>query len=213
MKQDQSPVFYFSAFVIALFAALMVAALASPWIQAFIRPVRSAELHRVFSRLAEIGVLLSTWWLLRRLRLVDRELLGYGPPVGVFLRRALAGFAVGLVLMAACLVPLFLLGLRSPAPQDVQFLQSLLRQLPAALLTGVTVALLEESFFRGAMQGAMTRRGAYGLALFGVPVIYAMVHFVGRGGARVPPEAVTWESGFTVLRSYFSAFERPAEIW
>ena len=212
MKQDRSPAFYFSAFVLALAAALLAAAVASPWIQDLIRPVRSAQLHRVFSRLAELGLFLGTWWLLRRLDLVDRRLLGYGTSLPLFLKRVALGLLIGLPLMALSLVPLFLLGLRSPAPQAVAFASVLLHQFPAALLTGVSVALLEETFFRGAMQGAMSRRGAFGLALFGVPVVYATVHFLGET-VRVPNEQVTWLSGFTVLRSFFGAFSEPAQVW
>ena len=66
VKQDQSPAFYFLAFAFALAAALIVAALVSPAIQTLIAPVRQAPLHRVFSRLAELGLFTGTWWLLRR---------------------------------------------------------------------------------------------------------------------------------------------------
>lgn len=212
MKEEQSPAFYFLAFVLALLAALALAALASPWVQDLIAPVKDAELHRVFSRLAELGLFAGTWWLLRRLHLADRQLLGYGAPPRVFLRRLAGGFAAGLAMMAVALVPLFALGLREMRPDLGSLGAVLASQGPRAVLTGLSVALLEETFFRGAMQGAMTRRGAWGLALFAVPAVYAGVHFLGES-VRVPAAEVTWSSGFIVLRSFFGAFADPLHLW
>lgn len=212
MKEIRSPSFYFLAFVLALLGALLVAAVLSPAIQELITPVKDAQLHRVFNRIAELGLFLGTWWLLRRLHLMDRGLLGYGVPLPVFLRRLAVGFLAGLAMMVVALVPLFALGLRTmhpglPPPGEV-----LASQLPQAVLTGLSVALLEETYFRGAMQGAMTRRGAWRLGVFAVPAVYAAVHFLGER-VRIPREEVDWASGFIVLRHFFGGLGDPAHIW
>jgi membrane protease YdiL (CAAX protease family) len=77
--------------------------------------------------------------------------------------------------------------------------------------SGLLVALIEETFFRGAMQGALERQGASRLALFAVPALYAAVHFLG-GADRVPHESVTALSGFTTLAGFFAGFAEPLRI-
>lgn len=211
MKGNQSPGFYFLAFLLALLASFVVSALVSPALQAALAPLQVFPLHRIFSRLAELGLFLGTWWLLRRLGLLDRALMGYGTPRRRWLRRFALGFVGGLALMVAAVLPLFWLGLRALRPELGGLGQILLSRGPAALLTGLSVGLIEETFFRGALQGAMTRRGAFGAALFAVPAFYAAVHFLGDS-VRIPYEEVRWTSGFVVLRSFFSAFTRPLAI-
>jgi membrane protease YdiL (CAAX protease family) len=75
----------------------------------------------------------------------------------------------------------------------------------------VLVALIEETFFRGALQGALVRQGAPRMALFAVPAFYAAVHFLGRA-ASVPHEEVTALSGFVALRGFFSDYAAPLRI-
>ncbi len=212
MKKSQSPGFYFLAFVLALLVALALAALLAAPVQALIRPVKEAALHRVFTRLAELGLFVGTWWLLSRLQLFDRRLMGYGTPRRVFLRRLGYGFAGGLLLMILAVLPLFALDLRALKPDLGTVGELLVKHGPIALLTGFGVAFVEESYFRGALQGAMTRRGAMVAALTVVPALYAAVHFLGET-VRVPDADVRWWSGFVVLRSFFSAFAHPLAIW
>lgn len=211
MKQDQSPGFYFLAFAFALAAALIVAALVSPAIQTLIAPVRQAPLHRVFSRLAELGLFVGTWWLLRRLRLFDRSIMGYAAPARIFIPSLLAGFLAGVVFMTVAIAPLFAVGLRDFRPGPDPLLGLLATHAPGALVTGLSVALVEETYFRGALQGAMSRRGAPVGVFIWVPALYAAVHFLGEA-VRIPTEEVEWSSGFVVLRSFFNAYGSPAEI-
>jgi membrane protease YdiL (CAAX protease family) len=211
VKEKQSAGFYFLAFVFALLGAMLIAAIASPAVQTLIAPVKATSLHRVFSRLAEIGLFVGTWWLLSKLDLFDRNLMGYGPSPRRFIGRLAGGFVIGLVVMAASVLPLFALDLRVLDAGLGTFGQILLSHGPKAVLTGLSVALVEETFFRGALQGAMQRSGAVRMALFGVPVLYAAVHFLGDT-VRIPTADVHWWSGFIILRGFFSAFAAPLQI-
>jgi membrane protease YdiL (CAAX protease family) len=211
LKGNQSPGFYFSAFVLAMVAALLLAALVSPAVQDLIAPIRPSALHRIFSRLAELSLFIGTWWLLRGLDLWDRRLMGYGAPPREFIRRLGLAFVGGLAMMALTVLPLFALDLRELRPDLGSLGEILLTHGPRAVLTGLSVALIEETFFRGALQGAMSRSGATASALFLVPVLYAAVHFLGDA-VRIPPEEAQWWSGFVILRSFFAAFASPREI-
>jgi len=205
MSNRGSPAGTFLAFVMVLLGAMLVAAVLSPWMQWMLSPLQVFPLHRVFSRLTMLGVLAGTLWLLRRKDLARREVLGYDLPWPAFARRLLLGLAAGLLLMTAALAPLFLLGVREWNPARTA-------QLPLLLLkglgSGLLVALIEETFFRGAMQGALLRQNARRLALFAVPAFYAAVHFLGRASS-VPADEVNATSGFTALSGFFSLYAHP----
>jgi uncharacterized protein len=209
---NKTPLRLFIAFVLALPAAMLFAAVAAPWVQVALAPIDIFPLHRVFSRLTMLGVILITAWLLWRYRLCGNGTLGYVGPWTRFLRRALIGLAAGLALMVVALVPLFLLEVREWSDRAPDALQDWLMLALKGLGAGLAVALIEETFFRGAMQGSLQRMGAVRLALFAVPLYYAAVHFLGRA-ASVPYEDVDALSGFVALRGFFSRFAEPLQIW
>jgi len=211
MNLRSSPAATFLAFLFALLGAMLIAAIASPWVQALLAPWHVFPLHRVFSRLTMLGVIGLTAWLMIRYGLARRELLGYQRPAAQFFSRAAMGLAAGLLLMSVALAPLFLLHVREwNAARLAQ--GSILSFALKGLGSGLLVALIEETFFRGAMQGALMRQGAQRLALFAVPLFYAAVHFLGRAES-VPYDEVNALSGFTALRGFFSGFAEPLRIF
>jgi membrane protease YdiL (CAAX protease family) len=202
----------FLAFVLALLAAMLFAAVGSPWVQAMLAPLAGFPLHRVFSRLTMLGVIGITVWLLLRYRLANRALLGFDTPWPRFLRRMLTGLAAGLALMTVALVPLFLLDVRDWNERVPGGWSAWLSLAGKGLGSGIAVALIEETFFRGTMQGAFQRIGATRWALIAVPVFYAAVHFLGRA-ASVPHEDVDAWSGFVALSGFFAGYAHPLAIF
>jgi membrane protease YdiL (CAAX protease family) len=211
MRSTLSPARIFLAFVLVLLGAMLFAAITSPWLQWLLAPINEFPLHRVFSRLTMLGVIACTAWLLIRQRLAQRELLGFHRPWPQFLQRLLLGWLAGLALMTLALVPLFLLDLREWGPRFPADSVALLGLLLKGLGSGLLVALIEETFFRGALQGALQRQGATRWALFAVPLLYSAVHFLGRA-ASVPFDEVHALSGFTAWRGFFTAFAEPLRI-
>lgn len=201
----------FLAFVLALPAGMLIAAVLAPWVQAALAPIEVLPLHRVFTRLTMLAVILIMAWLVRRHGLADRDTLGFGAPLPNFLRRLLMGLAAGLMVMLAAVVPLLLLDVReldARAPAD---LAGWVQLAAKGLVSGLAVALIEETFFRGAMQGALQRAGAMRAALLLVPVYYAAVHFLGRA-TSVPYEQVNALSGFVAAAGFFDGFAAPLRI-
>jgi membrane protease YdiL (CAAX protease family) len=207
----RSPLVICGAFVAALYAAMLLAALASPWVQQALSSIGNFPLHRVFSRLTMLGVAAITVWLLLRYGLARREVLGFTGHWPQFLRRAGIGLLAGIVLMKIAILPLFLLHVREWNANAPASVSGWLPLIAKGLGSGIAVALIEETFFRGAMQGALTRIGATRWALFAVPVFYAAVHFVGRA-ASVPDDEVNTWSGFTALAGFFSGYAQPLAI-
>ncbi|MEO6079462.1 MAG: CPBP family intramembrane glutamic endopeptidase [Steroidobacteraceae bacterium] len=211
MSSITSPARIFLAFVLVLAGAMLFAAVASPWAQWLLAPLAQFPLHRVFSRLMLLAMIAGTAWLLTRQHFGQRDLLGFNRPWPQFLRRLLLGLLAGLALMALALVPLFLLDLRTWSERFPADSYGMLALILKALASGLLVALLEETFFRGALQGALQRVGAVRWALLAVPAFYSATHFLGRA-ATVPYEEVNAWSGFVVWQGLFSSFAEPLRI-
>jgi hypothetical protein len=66
-------------------------------------------------------------------------------------------------------------------------------------LTGIVVALIEETFFRGALQGAFQRGMNMVVAVLLTSTIYSALHFLKPKGVNISADEVTWSSGFACL--------------
>ena len=181
-------------FIAGLLVTMLCAVLAAPLVRALIAPIAAVPVNRVFSRLTMLGVVVITVWLLRRYGLANREVLGFIGPWPRFLRRAVFGLACGAGLMALALVPLFLLDVREWNRYAPDHWAGWLPLIGKGIGTGISVALIEETFFRGAMQGTLQRMNDTRWALLAVPALYSAVHFIGR---VVPqPEIRVTEAGY-----------------
>jgi membrane protease YdiL (CAAX protease family) len=161
------------------------------------------QFHKVASRLWQLlllgGVVLVVW----RLRLTTRRDWGYGVPRPHWLRRFGIGLLVGLATMLPVTLSMIALDVR-PLRPDLD-LARVLRALGAGVLSGLAVGFVEETFFRGLMQGAVlreTRRPAF--ALFAVATLYSAMHFLDR--ARIPHDEVEWASGVVLLSGILGKF-------
>jgi membrane protease YdiL (CAAX protease family) len=206
-----SPARILASFVLALPAGMLLAAIAAPWVHAALTPLGEFPLHRVFSRLTMLGVVGIMAWLVVRHRLADGRTLGFTGPWRAFLRRAALAMVIGIAVMLIAVVPLMLLDVREWNARVPDSLQGWVVLALKGLGSGILVALIEETFFRGAMQGALQRAGAWRMALFLVPVYYAAVHFLGRAH-RIADADVTAFSGFTAAAGFFSGLADPLHI-
>jgi uncharacterized protein len=158
-----------------------------------LRPLAANPFHRFLNR-ALLGLaLLGIWPLMRALQTASFRQLGWVRPTGQWRRLAL-GFGLGFVSLALVVGLAFLAGARA-FRSDLATVPLVSKLLSAALSAGV-VAVLEETFFRGAVLGGLRRAGSPRLALLGSSAVYALVHFFQR---PAPPDTVHWFSGVLVL--------------
>ncbi len=198
----------------AVFIALMAAAVVGGALLAY--PVYSLAhelgadwpFHRVANRLAMLLLLIGLIWLLRRRQLANRRDLGYTLEAKRFASVAAKALAVGVLSMLPIIGLLLALGLRVPA---MDFgLGAALRVALGGLVGAVLIALIEETFFRGAMHSAIRRENGASLAVALTALVYASLHFLNR--VRIPHEQVDWGSGFELMSRTFSAFAQPGAI-
>jgi len=166
------------------------------------------QFHRVTSRLWQLLLLGGLVLAVRRLRLRGREDWGYGLPRPVFLRQFGAGLAIGLATMLPISLAMLALGILEPAPEVGA--DALFKLIAAGAATGLAVALIEETFFRGLMFRAIERESGLAIAVAGTAFVYAAIHFLAR--ARLPHADIGWGSGFELLSVVLARFAEPLAI-
>jgi membrane protease YdiL (CAAX protease family) len=200
----------FLAFL-ALILLTLAAAASLAWpVYDMLVPQFDLRFHRVASRVWMLSMLVGIVVLARRLGVADRTSLGYGLPRATFLRESALGLALGVATMLPIVLAMLGLGLRTPRADVAPDAALLLRLVGAGLGTGLTVALIEETFLRGAMHSSVQRESGPAVAVALIAPLYAATHFL--ASHRIPPEQLGPGSGFDLLAGSVAAFGRPLSI-
>ena len=162
--------------------------------------------HKILSRFWQIltlaGIGLAVW----RLRLRRHADWGYGLPRARFLRQAGLGLAFGIATMLPMALLVVSLGIREARPGlDAAML---LAGFAGGVLTGLAVALIEETFFRGLMFRAVWRESGLVAALASTALLYSAIHFLTR--VRIPHEELGPDSGIALLGAALARFAEPS---
>jgi len=173
-------------------------------------PTFDVKFHRVANRLGMLALLIGFILMARRLGVADRRSLGWGLARGPLLREASVGLLLGVATMLPIGIAMFVFDLRVLKPDvaiDAQLLASIAF---GGLLTGITVALIEETFMRGAMHTAIERESGAVRAVVLTALLYSAVHFVGR--YRIPVEELGWDSGWRHVAGTLAQLSEPLAI-
>jgi uncharacterized protein len=173
-------------------------------------PHFDVRFHRVASRIWMLLLLAGFVLVARRLGVADRTSLGYGLPRRDFLRELLVALGLGVLTMAPIVGAMFALGLRELRPELALHGATIVSLLAQGLATGLTVALVEETFLRGAMQSGVQRESGAVTAVLLISVLYAATHFL--ASHRIPPDQLGPGSGLALLAGSLGAFGRPLDI-
>lgn len=195
----------FAVFVALLAGALLVAAVFTYPAWWLVSLISVEPVHRVMHRIAMLAALIGLVVLTRRLGLSNKEAMGYGLPRRQFLVQLGMGFAGGVALMLPLTALLLGLDIRALKPG---FDGEWLGLIAGGLLTGLTVAFIEETFFRGVLFTAVARTSSTAATVIAPSLLYASLHFLG-GKLRVPADEVSWVHGFEVLSKLFERYAQP----
>jgi hypothetical protein len=196
------------AFLALFAAALGLVALATPAAWHLVSLLGTVPFHRVGNRLAMVGLAAGLWLLARWLRLNNRQDMGYGGALRPWLRQLGVGLLLGLAFMLPLTLLMLATGLRR-LNVDLNALL-LLKLLLSGLTSGLVVALIEESFLRGAMYSAVTRESGALPAVISTSLLYAATHFFAR--FTILPADVGPGSGVDLVLGSLRAFAAPAQM-
>jgi uncharacterized protein len=167
--------------------------------------------HRVGGRIGQLVLLVCLVLLARHLHVADRASWGYGVPRREFLRELGKALALGVATMVPIVILMGLLGLRiwkDGTPPDAATLAKLAFR---GLATGMAVALIEETFLRGAMFTAIARESGTRLAILLTALVYSATHFF--VSFRIPADAVTATSGIDLVTGTLARFSDPFGLY
>lgn len=200
----------FAWFMLLFAVALAVVALSSYPAWLLLHPHFDFPFHRIGERLGMLALLAGFVLLARRLGLADRASLGYGLPRRAFVREMLLGLALGVATMLLIVAAMSALGLLDWSQASGMGAAAVAQLLIARLGSGVAVALIEETFLRGAMYTAIERESGARTAVILTATFYAATHFFGK--VRIAPADVTPWSGVALLAQSLQAFAHFAGI-
>ena len=167
--------------------------------------------HRVWGRVAMLVLVVELVWLCRHLNLKIRRDYGYGLPWRRFLTVSLAWGAVGFATAGVGAWFLMSTHLRIMSPNFAPTAWNFARIFLIGVSSGIAVALIEETVFRGAMHTAIEREsGPWTAALLTAP-LFAVLHFTAK--ARIAPQDIGWGSGFDLLLRSFSPLAQPSLVF
>jgi len=164
------------------------------------------KFHRIASRAGMLLLAVGFIFVARRLRIADRDSLGYGLPARRFVAELAKAIAIGALLMLPALATMVALDLRERVGAPLATL-AWVRLALSGVATGLAVAFIEETFLRGAMHTAIARESGTRAAIALTALVYAATHFIGR--YRVAPADVHAGSGFDLLAHALSEFAHP----
>ncbi len=167
--------------------------------------------HRVVNRVSMLLLLVCLIWLLKHLRVNDRQSLGYGLGRREFATQAAAALGIGIAGMLPVAGMLYGLEIRIADPQSRLTAGGLLSLVLQGLASGLVVAFIEETVLRGAMHSAIERESGPRAAIGLTALIYAALHFLNK--TRIPADQVDWGSGIELLRGVLGAFAHPAALF
>jgi len=197
------------AFLAAIFGTLLLAALLAYPVWLVVHAlVPEWAFNRVAGRFWQLLLLIGLLFALRRLGLRGRQDWGWGLPRPEFLRQAGAGLAIGVATMLPMTIAMFALGILRLRPQFG--VPMLLDAIVGGLLTGLVVAIVEETFFRGLMYQAVERESGFLAAAGSTSIVYAAIHFLAR--TKIPADTVAVDSGLKLLGDALDNFSNPLPV-
>ena len=166
--------------------------------------------HRVASRIFMLVLLVLLIWLCRHLNLTRKRDLGYALPWRRFLKVSLLWGAIGVATAGVGAAFLLATNLRVMSLDFVPSAMSFARIFFIGLGSGIAVALIEESVFRGVIHTAIERESGPWLAALLTAPLFAVLHFTAK--STIPAQDVGWNSAFVLLQHSFAPLGHPALV-
>lgn len=206
LQSDMRQILLLSVFITLAFVC---GALLSLPVYKLLQIFTDVPFHKVTSQLTSFCGLVFIFLYLKLNNILDRTTAGFNLKQVPIIREVTSGATVGIVIMFVLIMLYLFLGMHEPEPELDINLEFVVVLLIKAILTGVMVALIEETLYRGALLGGLARTTNMSTAIIVSSVVYSAVHFIKY--PQVPADAeVGWATGPELLYGAFSRFQDPA---
>jgi uncharacterized protein len=166
--------------------------------------------HRLGERIGMLALLGGFLAVAPRLQLADRASLGFGLARRAFLAELGLAAMIGTVSMLSVVAIMSALGLLDWTAWHSLSGGTLAKLIVLRALSALTVALIEETFLRGAMHTAIARQSGPRAAVLLTALLYAATHFF--ASYHIGAQQVTPWSGLALLAGTLHAFAAPLGI-
>jgi membrane protease YdiL (CAAX protease family) len=167
--------------------------------------------HRVASRLFMLVLAALLVWLCRQLDLRHKRDFGYDLPWRRFLKVSLIWGALGIATASVGAAFLLSTELRVMNTDFVPSAAHVARIFLIGLGSGIAVALVEETVFRGVMHTGVERESGPWMAAALTAPLFAVLHFTAK--ARIAAPDLGWGSGFDLLLLSFAPLGHPVQVF
>jgi membrane protease YdiL (CAAX protease family) len=200
----------FAWFLLLIGGALAAIAVGTYPAWLLLHPHFDFPFHRIGERIGRLALAVGFVLVARHLKLADRRSLGYGLARPLFLRELALGVLLGVATMLAVVGAMGVLGLVEMRGAGLAGGAALARLIGARAVSALVVALIEETFLRGAMHTAIERESGPRAAVLLTAIVYAASHFL--GSYHIPAQQVSAGSGLELLAGFARAFAHPLAV-
>ncbi len=195
----------FAYFVLLMLVSLFLSALINYPLYGLLQESLDKGPHKLVNTVAKLIAIPGFILIIRHFAIDSRIGLGYGVPRAEFLGDLLKGWLSGLLILMLLSVALILFGVRDIDFPAEAWLPLLLKTTLVALIGGLLIGFIEETFFRGGLFGAIRRDHGFGVTLLLSSLFYAGLHFINP--LPLPAgETEHWYSGLQILSGAFAQF-------
>lgn len=180
----------FLLFLAFLFGFLALAALFVPILQPWVFDPIGLRPESSLYRFAMLCAVIALPFFLRYLHLNSWQYAGYTLPRRAAWQALAKGLLIGIAIMVVLNAVQWALNIHHFAPRADRWNTSyFFRTLVSGLLSGLAVALIEETFFRGLMHSGMRRHLSFWPTALLTASLYASLHFM----KPAPPGAIEFD--------------------
>lgn len=198
-------------FIVFLAAALLGGAILAYPAYVLLTNWFEPNFERVVNRCVLIIAIILFIALFRKFGFSSWREIGFGSNQTQFWKHLLKGLGTGILIMLPVVA-----GLLISKNRVIDFnwnwsLNDFALLLITAVTTGLLVALIEETLFRGAMLSAIQRYSSTLFAVVTTSFCYAFVHFL-QPEVYQDANTLGWSSGFMVVKDAFLSLSQPIQI-
>ncbi len=170
------------------------------------------DFERVISRCVLIVIIITLPVLFKIFRFNSWQQIGYTTKQKDFWAQLFKGFALGVLIMLPIIIGLLITNTRVIDTDWNWSIHHIVGLLITAALSGLLIALIEETLFRGIMFTAIQKQASTLFAIISTSFIYAIVHFL-QPEAYLAQNSINWTSGFNVVKNAFDPLLYPAQYF